>query len=283
MTADSPSADPMDDAGRWICHGGMTDPGRHRGGIAGLPSAVGQLNGVIQGLLVHSDWLASYGLDESHRVGDPRKTLSVADRLDDILARDGSPFGAARPPDRRGMGTCRDFALLLCSLLRCRGVPARVRCGFAAYFGDAWEDHWVCEYWNQRDAAWHLGDAQIDSMLKERCGISFDPADVPRGSFVTAGQAWLDCIEGRADADRFGHSNVQGLWFVAVNVWRDHYVLNGRATSAWDRWREAPLPDRVVRKGDVALLNRLALCPGQAIVEAVPDWLVRDRTWSGRS
>jgi hypothetical protein len=168
-----------EDLDRWIGRSEMTDPGRHRDGIAGLPSEVGLLNGVIQGLLVHSDWLASYGLDETHRVGDSRKTLAIADRLDAILARDGSPSGVARPPERRGMGTCRDFSSLLCSLLRCKGVPARVHCGFASYFGDASEDHWVCEYWDRRDGAWHLGDAQIDPILKDLCGINFDPADVP--------------------------------------------------------------------------------------------------------
>jgi hypothetical protein len=41
----------------------MTDPGRHGAEIAGLPTEMGPLNGVIQGLLVHADWLASYGLD----------------------------------------------------------------------------------------------------------------------------------------------------------------------------------------------------------------------------
>ncbi|WP_456781864.1 transglutaminase domain-containing protein [Bradyrhizobium sp. USDA 3315] len=30
--------------------------------------------------------------------------------------------------------TCRDFSLMLCSVLRHHGVPARIRCGFGRYF-----------------------------------------------------------------------------------------------------------------------------------------------------
>jgi hypothetical protein len=263
----------VENLSRWTGHDGMTDPGRHASAIAGLPSEIGLLNGVIQGLLVHSAWLAEYGLDESHRRGDLRKTLPVADRLDDILAWDGAELGFGRLADRRSIGTCRDFALLLCSLLRSKGVPARVRCGFAGYFGPGWEDHWICEYWDRRSGAWHISDAQIDGMLKDRCGITFDPTDVPRQSFLTAGQAWVACVGGSADADHFGQGEVKGLWFVAVNVWRDHYVVNGRTTSVWDRWREASAAERVVRDGDIAMLNRLALGPEQAIVEVVPGWV----------
>jgi len=63
------------------------------------------------------------------------------------------------------------------------------------------------------------------------------------------------------------------LWFVKVNVFRDHYVLNGRETSAWDGWRAAPASKRVVCERDAALLDRIAICPEQQIVEVSPDWL----------
>jgi hypothetical protein len=118
-----------------------------------------------------------------------------------------------------------------------------------------------------------LSDPQIDSMLKDRYRIGFDPKDVPRQSFLTAGQAWLDCRGARSDPDRFGHGEVTGSWFVKVNVVRDHYVLNGRETSVWDGWRAAPPSKRVVSPQDVGLLDDLAARPKQPLVEVVPDWL----------
>jgi hypothetical protein len=258
---------------RWLDHNSMYDPAGHAAAIAGLPSDIGVLNAIVQGLLVHSDWLTEYGLDATRLQGVSRMTLPVADRLDDILQRDGQNLQIQRPPDRRAIGTCRDFALLLCSFLRGKGVPSRVRCGFAAYFGNGWEDHWVCEYWDQNTRTWRLSDPQLDELLKARLQIGFDPRDVPRQSFVTAGQAWLDCRAEKSDPSRFGHGDVSGPWFVKVNVFRDHHVLNGRVTSAWDGWRDAPPSKRLIEAHEHPLLDDLAARPDQALVEVVPDWL----------
>lgn len=118
-----------------------------------------------------------------------------------------------------------------------------------------------------------MSDAQIDHVLKDRCRIEFDSADVPRQSFLTAGQAWLDCRSRKSDPDRFGHGDVTGLWFVKVNVVRDHYVLNGRETTLWDGWRAAAMSQRVVRESDMTLLDRIAGDPEQQTIEVSPDWL----------
>jgi hypothetical protein len=58
-----------------------------------------------------------------------------------------------------------------------------------------------------------------------------------------------------------------------VNVLRDHYVLNGRETSSWDRWREAPLSERIVLEEEIKFLNDLAVRPGQSLVAIIPNWL----------
>jgi len=145
----------------------MSDPARHAAVIAGLPSDIRVLNGIIHGFLVHSDWLAGYGLDEASYHNASRETLPVANRLDGVFADDAQPLQIRRPPGKRAIGTCRDFALMLCCFLRSKGIPSRMRCGFAAYFGRPWEDHWVCEYWDQRAEMWRLSDPQIDSLLKE--------------------------------------------------------------------------------------------------------------------
>jgi hypothetical protein len=55
----------MENVERWIKHSVMSDPARHAVAIAGLPSDIGVLNGIIQGVLVHADWVSEYGLDET--------------------------------------------------------------------------------------------------------------------------------------------------------------------------------------------------------------------------
>ena len=262
-----------DGSERWTAHTPMSDPADHAPSLAGLPADIGVLHRIIQGVLVHSDWLAEYGLGENALHASSRRTLPVARRLTDIFERDARPLHVPRPPDRRAIGTCRDFALMLCSMLRGKGVPSRVRCGFAAYFHAGWEDHWVCEHWDGSARAWRLSDPQLDGIQREKCRVGFDPADVPRQSFVTADKAWLDCRAGRSDPSRFGHGETTGSWVLKVNLIRDHYVINNRETSAWDTWRAAPSSMRIVNDHDAAMLDELAAFPERALVEINPDWM----------
>ena len=263
----------MPNLDRWLKQSPMSEPASHAGAVAELSSDVGDLARVVQGLLVHEAWLGAYGLNEAEYRDVSRATLPVAERLSRVVQRDSGRLQFPRQPNGREVGTCRDFALMLCSFLRGKQIPSRVRCGFAAYFTAPWEDHWVCEYWDRRDGEWRLCDPQIDSVLKERCQIDFDPVDVPRDRFLTAGKAWSEYRGGRVDARDFGHGDVTGAWFIKVNVVRDHYVLTQRETSVWDGWRAAPEASRVVGEQELLLLDRLAASPDQPPVEVAPDWL----------
>lgn len=259
---------------RWTAHSTMSDPVGYRPAVARLPADIGQLSRIIQGVLIHGSWLSEYGLGGGPGQANSRTTLPVAERFADVFEKHAGSLELARAPAERSVGTCRDFALMLCSMLRSKGIPARVRCGFAAYFGDGWEDHWVCESWDAASRRWRLSDPQLDDVIRSRCRIDFDPADIPRRSFRTAGEAWLDCRDGKADAATFGHGAVTGLWFMQVNVVRDHYVLNGRETSAWDGWRDAPPSARIVHDEELAAVDYLAAFPGCRVTEKVPEWSI---------
>jgi hypothetical protein len=50
----------MENVERWTSHSLMSDPAHHTVAIAGFPSDIGVLNGIIQGVLIHSDWLIDY-------------------------------------------------------------------------------------------------------------------------------------------------------------------------------------------------------------------------------
>lgn len=139
-------------------------PGRHAPALDALPDDVGTLAEVVRGLLIHGSWLHLYGLVPDDMPVRSRETLPVAQRLDALLAGSTGPLWQERPPRLRAVATCRDYALMLCAFLRQKGVPARVRCGFAQYFkADHHEDHWVCEYWDGDETRWAVADAQLDA------------------------------------------------------------------------------------------------------------------------
>jgi len=90
---------------------------------------------------------------------------SIAQKLKRISELDPRPLAEVRSPDKRLVGNCRDFSVMLTAILRHQGIPARARCGFARYFiPNHYEDHWVCEYWNAARKRWVLVDAQLDEL-----------------------------------------------------------------------------------------------------------------------
>lgn len=115
-------------------HSAPTHPGPYDALISGLPPDIPVLCRILQGLLIQEAWIERNGLNPAAFAGQSRATLSVAQRLEQLLAIDPRPLTTARPGESRALSTCRDFSLMLCGVLRHHGVPARIRCGFGRYF-----------------------------------------------------------------------------------------------------------------------------------------------------
>jgi hypothetical protein len=209
---------------------------------------------VIGSVMVHRDeaWRFGFTLPQQRR--DEANTRYVEAILDYLGTLD------ERRPENRFAGTCRDFTVLLCAMLREAGVPARARCGFAGYFTDGFsDDHWVVEIWDD-DRGWRLIDAQIVSFPKGTYRVDFDPMDVPRDAFLVAGQAWHECRAGQRDLDRIGTSaaGLTGMWEIQGNVVRDLANLNRIETLPWDSWGLIPTHYDQLEPADVELLDRIA-------------------------
>jgi Transglutaminase-like superfamily len=244
--------------------GPMTLVDAYTAGLSALPADVAALCAVIQGVLIHRDMAAfAYGVTLSDERKADAHVRPVADMLARIRALDSHPLNAVRDPRDRMAGVCRHFSLMLCAILRERGIPARARCGFGAYFtAGKFEDHWVCEYWNAGQSRWILVDAQLDAVQRKIFHPDFDPLDVPRDRFLIAGEAWRMCRSGHARSDRFGLSHVPGLsgaWFIAGNVLRDLAALNRMELLPWDVWGLMQIGDAGLLEGEKgALLDRAA-------------------------
>lgn len=243
--------------------GSMTALGAHAAEFNALPADIGALRDVVQGILIHRDMAPFlYDLKLSNEKRDDANIRPTAEMLARIRALDARPVTVAREPDHRLPCVCRHFSVMLASMLQSRNVPARARAGFGAYFNAGkFEDHWVCEYWNAAQKRWVLVDAQLDALQRKTFHVNFDPLDVPRTSFIIAGDAWQMCRSGRADPVNFGLSMVpglQGLWFIAGNVVRDLASLNGIAMLPWDVWGAMDKDDASCSGEKGALLDRVA-------------------------
>ncbi len=239
--------------------GAMTDPREHAPLFAALPRDLASLCQIVQGVLIHIFWAERYGV----QLADERKTetqiRSVARKLTRLLELDPRPLTEARALDRKLVGNCRDFTVLLTALLRHQGVPARARCGFARYFMPGkHEDHWVCEYWNATEQRWVLVDAQLDEFQQQALRIRFSPLDVPRTMFLPGGKAWQMCRAGQANPDKFGILDMHGLWFVRGDLVRDVAALNKMELLPWDGWGLIEEEAQNISAEENAFLDRVA-------------------------
>lgn len=239
----------------------MTSAGRFRHLFDGLPRTIEDLAGIAQGLLVHEHIAPSYGITLSDERRATVHIRPVERLLERLMNDDDQRLTTPRPVTERLAGNCRHFTVLMVAMLRAQGIPARARCGFGGYFTTGWyEDHWVCEYWNRADGRWVLADAQIDELQRDLFRIDFDLMNVPRDSFVIAGDAWARCRAGQADQATFGLSIVKesGLWWIAGNLIRDVAALTNMEMLPWDVWGAMPGPDDHIGDADTDLFDRLA-------------------------
>ena len=179
----------------------MTSLGAHEDEFRALPKDIASLCEVVQSVLIHRDIAPFlYGLTLTEEQRDDGHIRPIAQMLTRIHELDSRPITTARDVGHRLPSVCRHFSLMLCSILRYQGIPARPRCGFGAYFNPGrFEDHWVCEYWNVAQSRWILVDAQMDAIQRKTFKLDFNPVDVPRDRFIIAGDAWQMCRAGLAD------------------------------------------------------------------------------------
>jgi hypothetical protein len=237
----------------------MTSGGEYASMFDGLPRDLAALVHIVQGLLLHEHFAPAYGVTLSSERRQESHIRSIEKMLARLLTHNSQPLTTARTLDTRLVGVCRHFSLLLAAMLRAKGVPARARCGFGAYFNAGrFEDHWVCEYWQASESRWVLVDAQIDEVQQSILKPDFNLLDVPRDCFIVAGDAWARCRRGNADPSAFGIFNMRGLWFIAGNVIRDVAALNNMEMLPWDVWGMMPHADEPIQDEPLTFFDQLA-------------------------
>ena len=249
----------MSDLNYFAQYGKMTDPGPYAHLYTDLSSDVPSLVKVVQGLIVHVFWGESYGLHLSEERKAEVQLRSMERRLSRMLELDPGPLTTPRSNEKKVVGNCRDFSLILASMLQSKGIPARPRCGFATYFDPSlYIDHWVCEYWNAAEQRWIFVDAQLDEVQQNILKTTFNTLDVPRDQFLVGGAAWKMCRGGQANPDHFGIFDMHGMDFVKGDFLRDVAALNKMELLPWDCWGIILTEYETLPPDDLSMLDRLA-------------------------
>jgi Transglutaminase-like superfamily len=250
----------MDIAAYYTSQSFITDPGEYANLYTDLSHDIDGLCRVVQGLIIHYRGGEMF----NHTIPDERKVEIDMRYVPQMLARiqelDARPLTEERPPERRFVGCCRDFATLFCSMARYRGIPTRTRIGFAAYFNPTFNhDHEIAECWDADEQRWRLVDPEMSFLHVRENKIAFDVHDVPRDQFMVGGLVWQQCRSGQADPNLFGvdpDSDIKGMWFIQDNLILDLAAQNKKELLLWDSW--GLMLKQELSDDDRVLLDKLA-------------------------
>ncbi|MFC1603854.1 transglutaminase-like domain-containing protein [Planctomycetota bacterium] len=205
-------------------HSVITNPGRYAYLYDTLPDTIPQLSQAVQGLLLHEFHTNRYGVNLPEQRKKEARLREVENILQRAMELSDQPLIQPREPENRVISNCRDYAVLMCSFLRDKGIPARVRVGYAIYFDPyLHQGHWISEYWDQENGKWVQVDAQLDDIQKRHYEIDFDTLDVPAGKFLYAGEEYE--LEDKDSED---------FYFVERTVIQDLAALNKIEAELWD-------------------------------------------------
>jgi hypothetical protein len=214
----------------------FTNPGLYKVLLAELPDDIRELGLLIRQNFVHRTTLAwgNTKSNEDLRFGDMNKMPWWRQPEDDNLTTTAAMLAELYRRDERGLVvdrkvedklvlTCRYDSLLVASILKAKGIPARVRSGFAPYFiAGKSIDHWITQYWSDIEHRWVTID--VDGSISHNG--NFDAYDISENAFDWSAQAWLDVRQGKTAPDYFWNAgDFSGLMPIAWELFYDFHCL----------------------------------------------------------
>ena len=136
------------------------------------------------------------------------------------LLRRNNEYSVHREAKDKIQIVCRGNALMLASTLKAKGIPARVRVGFAKYHEkNVYDDQWNTEYYDFVQKRWVMVDVTSlgsDNPVKD-CAL-----DIPKHQFITAAEAWKSIrndtlSENEKIIDTGGYEGIKAAWLQLMN------------------------------------------------------------------
>jgi hypothetical protein len=207
-----------------------TDPGKFGKLYENLPDGYAELCRLIKAQLIHpaADLPALRNLVPARRSQEDRQYPTVRSMLAALAAYNPKGLVLERVPAERLLVTCRYHSVLMASILRSKGVPVRVRYGFATYLvPNKYTSHVICEVWDSGQGRWVLIDPDRQRI------------DVTPKEFLTGGQAWLAFRKGDINPQSCGVDQYWGLTQMLTMFCLDLRSVQGNAQRLY--WEFPPL------------------------------------------
>lgn len=204
-----------------------TSPGEYAYLFENLPDSLQDLCELIKCQFIHPVDLGPYRhLIPKNRHNEDRKFTSAEKLLAALLALDTNGLTFERKPEKRLVVSCRYHSILLASILKSRGIPVRLRYGYAPYLAPGRGlhiSHVICEVWNEKEKRWMYVDPDRKMV------------DFPKEEFETGGEAWLSFRAGKVkDPNKYGVPNTWGQIMILGSIYQDLLCVLGYEPLYWE-------------------------------------------------
>lgn len=204
----------------------FTDPGEYVTMYNNLPDSIPAICRLIKSQLIHpiADLPRYRDQIPAERSYEDLKYPTVQSMLAGLKAYNPKGLVMDRKPADRLVVSCRYHAILLASILKHRGIPTRVRYGFATYLYPGYHVyHVICEVWNSQEQRWILVDA--DRPMEEISSEQFEPA----------GEVWMSYQQGKLDPNTYGVPDWWGAHVILDVLCHDLAAVLGNEYIYYDR------------------------------------------------
>jgi len=228
-----------------------TNPGKYEYLYENLPDSLPELCQLLKSQTIHP-WAELPMYQEQipkERSDEDLMYLTVKSILEGLLSYDSSGIILERKPEDRLLISCRHNSILLASILKYRGIPVRVRYGFAPYLQSGFHSsHVICEVWNEKDNRWMLVDPTMNMI-----DFSYD-------NFDFSNEVWLKMQNKEIEPKLYRvNDNFNGLMIITAELCLDLASILG---TEYIYHQYSPIIDYVFQNQlttkHIEMLNRIS-------------------------
>jgi hypothetical protein len=233
-------------------YGDYTYPGEYEELFTDLPDSFAELCDLVKAQFIHpiADLPRYRHLIPKERHNEDAQYPTVEKLLAGLLNHNPAGLIPDRKPEHRLVVTCRYHAILFAAILKYRGIPVRVRYGFARYLAPGRHIyHVICEVWNEREHRWIFVDPDRKMV------------DFPREQFELAGDVWLHYQHRDLDPSTYGVMDWWGPHPILDVLCHDFVAVQGNEALYWDQppiSADEQMDVSNIAKDQVEILNRIA-------------------------